>query len=280
VKVAIDELGRGGPERAALDRAVRRVTGRTLDQALRDFQVWSLLTGPRDDHRHFSFASRLGGPSFTSTVEALPALSVQADPELAPMGFAAVLLKPGERSGGMNVRFEGDLTTRWAADLLLIRDNGTMHLAPLSLDADQAAELTVPLQGVAEAVLLVRNHDADAKAWGRYTWGARLVPGYPVEFGELKAEPAGDAGMRVSWQTEGEREVLGFNVLRFRGEAGPAIRINPVWIPPIGGGEAQAAYSFLDTTAEPGITYRYRVEAVTPEGLTSRSELVPPSSAH
>jgi hypothetical protein len=279
VKIAAEELGRGGSDQTALDRALRRVTGDALDQALRDYQIWSLLVGSRDDGRHFSFASKLPAPEFASTVESLPALSVQADPEIGPMGSAVTLIRPGEHAGGISVRFEGDLTARWAADVLLVRTDGGMHRVPIALDADDAGDLTVPLQDVREVLLLVRNLDPEGHAARRYTWGAQFEPGYPVEIGALRAEPSRDGGVLVSWDTGRERGLLGFNVLRSRGENGPASRVNPVWIPAVGDTVAPAAYAFLDASAEKGIAYRYRVEAVTPEGLTSRSDTVAVSPA-
>lgn len=123
VKLAVEELGHGGSDQAALDRALRRATGDTIDAALRDYQVWSLLVGPRDDGRHFPFASRLPGPVFASSSDALPALSIQSDPEVGPMGQAAVLLRSNETSGGLTLRFEGDLAARWAADLVVVRND-------------------------------------------------------------------------------------------------------------------------------------------------------------
>jgi hypothetical protein len=275
VKLAVEELGRGGSDQAALDRAMRRATGDTLDAALREFQVWSLLVGPRADGRHFSFATRLPGPMFAASVDSLPALSIQSDPEIGPMGSASVQMRPGERSGGLTIRFEGDLAARWAADLLLVLDDGGLHRVPLILDADDAGEMSVPLQDVREVLLLVRNLDGEGRPARRYSWAAHFEPGFPTEFGGLHAESAGgDRGAFVSWETSSESGLLGFNVLRARSDGGEAIRVNPVWIPSLGESNGPASYSFFDATAEPGIAYRYHVQAVTLEGLASRSEAV------
>ena len=280
VKLALEELARGDSQQAALDRAIRRSTGDSLDAALREFQLWSLLVGPRDDHRHFSFASKLPAPSFAAAAEALPALSIQADPEIGPMGCATVRIDPVESAGGLSVRFEGDLTSRWAADLLLTRTDGTLHRVPIQLGPEQSGELTIPLQGVGEGWLLVRNLDPEGRPARRYSWSARFEPGYPAEVEALRAEAAGPrAGAIVSWETDGEHGVFGFNVLRSIADGGESTRVNPVWIPAVGDTAAPAAYSFYDATAVPGIAYRYRIEAVTPEGLASRSESVTLSPA-
>ena len=275
VKLAVEELGDGGAPDAALDRALRRAGADTLDAAFRDFQLWSLLVGPRDDKRHFSFASRMPPPTFAAVADALPALSVQADPAIAPLGGAAILLRPGERTGGLSVRFEGDLTARWAADLLLVRPDGAMQRVPFVLDPDDAGDLTVPLQDVREAVLLVRNLDPAGHAARTYTWAAHYTPGFPVEMAGLRAAAAAASGGRVvSWETFRETGVIGFNVLRSAADGGAASRVNPVWIPAVGDPANGADYSFLDPGAEAGGAYRYRIEAITAEGLQSRSDWI------
>jgi hypothetical protein len=275
VKLAVEELGRGGSDQAALDRAMRRATGDTLDAALREYQVWSLLVGSRADGRHFSFARQLPGPTFAASLDSLPALSIQSDPEIGPMGSALVQMRPGERNGGLTIRFEGDLAARWAADLLLVLDDGELHRVPLPLDADDAGEISVPLQDVREVLMLVRNLDGEGRPARRYSWAAHFEPGFPTEFGTLRADPAGvDGGALVSWETSSERGLLGFNVLRARSDRGDSVRVNPVWIPSLGESGSPASYSFFDATAEPGVAYRYRIQAVTLEGLASRSEAV------
>jgi len=276
VKLAVEELGRGGSDQASLDRAMRRATGDTIEAALRDYQLWSLLVGPRDDGRHFSFAARLPGPVFAASAEALPALSIQSDPEVGPMGQAAVLLRSTEPTGGLTVRFEGDMAARWAADLLLVRNDGTLHRVPLALDAEDAGALSVPLQDVREVLLLVRNLDAEGRPARRYSWAAHFEPGFPAEFGALRAESAGpDGGALVSFETSAEQGLLGFNVLRVRSGDGEPSRVNPVWIPSMGESSGPASYSFFDATAAVGVSYRYFVEAVTLLGLKSQSEAVP-----
>jgi hypothetical protein len=189
------------------------------------------------------------------------------------MGSAAVLLRPGELGGGVTVRFEGDLSARWAADLLLVHDDGALRRLPLALDAEDAGELSVPLQDVRELLLLVRNLDAEGRPARRYSWAAHFEPGFPAEFGGVHAESAGPrGGAMVAWETLAEQGLLGFNVLRARSDRGDSMRVNPVWIPSVGESSGPASYSFFDATAAPGVAYRYRVEAVTLLGLKSRSE--------
>ena len=176
---------------------MRRATG-DLDAALRACLRRYAASGPRADGRHFSFATRLPGPTFAASLDSLPALSIQSDPEIGPMGSAAVQMRPDDRSGGLTIRFEGDLAARWAADLLLVLDDGELHRVPLILDADDAGEMSVPLQDVREVLLLVRNLDGEGRPARRYSWAAHFEPGFPTEFGALRAEPAGEDGAFVS----------------------------------------------------------------------------------
>ena len=273
VKLAVEELGRGGSDQAALDRATRRATGDPLDAALRNYHVWSILVGPRDDHRHFAFAGHLPAQAVAATADAFPVLSVQTEPEIGPMGQAAILLHPDEVGGGMTIRFEGDLAARWAADVLIVHTGGELRRVGMTLDGEDSGEISIPLQDVREMLLLVRNLDSEGHPARRYTWGAQVDARFPTEFGSVRAEAAqGGNGALVSWETTTERGLLGFNVLRSAADRTESTRVNPVWIPAVGETSGPAAYSFFDAGTEPGVSYRYRIEAVTLEGLASRSD--------
>lgn len=257
----------------ALDGGLRRATGQDLDTAFRDFQLWVLLTGRRDDGRHLSVAGRFGDPGFAATSDWLPAISVHSDPPIADLGSTAIRIAPDRKSGGMTVRFEGGEGTAWAADVLLVRADGTKHRVPLALSADGRGEVALPLDDLAEAILLVRNVGRTAGPARPYTWSAHAEPGYPYDLASLRADamtgPAG--GVLVSWETDSEHRLVGFNVVRTPVAGGISRTINPVWVPAIGDLGTATAYQFLDGTAEPGRAYRYRIEGITLEGLNSRS---------
>ena len=275
VKLAVEELGGGGSDQAALDRALRRATGSSIESALRDFQLWSLLVGSRVDGKHFNFASRLPNPPFAATADAIPAMSVQGDPPVGPMGQTAVLIRPDELGGGMALRFEGDMSSLWGADVLVVREDGAMQRVPFAIDAEQSGELPLPLNAVSEVILLIRNLDPEGRPARRYSWAASFERGFPAEFASLHAQAASaDGGVLVSWETAGERRLLGFNVLRSRSDRDASTRVNPVWIPAVGASSEPAAYSFFDAGALPGVSYRYHIEAVTLDGLLSRSDAV------
>lgn len=274
VKTTIEELAAGGPIGAALDRGVRRGGGEDLASAFRNFHLWSVLTGPRADRRHFGFAPLLAAPRFSSTFQGLPALAIQPDPPVEPLGAVHSLLVPEEETGGLVVRFEGETPGGWQADLLLVLDDGQRRRVGLEIGPDGRGKLVVPLDGLAEAILLVRNLD-ESGGPRRYSWAADRDAGYPFELASFEAIPLeGARGVLLRWETSSEAGLVGFNLMRAEGSATEEVRINPVWIPAFGSPTTPAFYQFLDETARPGVSYRYRVEGVTLEGLSSHSDPV------
>lgn len=274
VRATIEELAAGGPAAAALDRGARRGGGASLESAFRDFHLWSVLTGGRDDGRHFPFASRLAPPAFASVFEGLPCLAVQPEPALEPLGAVQALVVSEEERGGLTLRFEGETPGTWDADLLLVMDSGQLRRVPVEIGPDGRGRLTVPLDGLAEALLLVRNLD-ESGGPRRYSWSADRAAGYPFEIASLDASPLENGeGVLLRWETASESGLVGFNVRRILEGGSEERRINPVWIPAFGNLSSPAFYQFVDATAEPGFSYRYRIEGVTSEGLSSFSDPV------
>jgi len=273
VRLTLQELAASPADPAgALDRALRRAAGVAWTTAFREFQVWSALVGRRDDGRHFSFAAAIDGPRDAASAEGLPALSVQSDPPVAPLGAATVRLVPGETGGGLSVRFEGETGGSWEADLLVHFDDGRRHLVPLALDEDGSGEITLPLAGIDDVLLLVRNLARQGEPARRYTWSAYRERGYPFELQSFEVTQDGTGERRITWETAGERDLVGFDVLRIRVGGRESVRINPVWIPSLGAPEENAAYTFDDPSADPTAVYVYRIEGITSTGLVSPSE--------
>jgi len=274
VRMTVEELARGGDTAAALERGVRRVSTLRLRQAYADFQLWSLFTGERDDSRHLRGAGRLATPRFTSEAFGLPALSIRRDPAVAPWGGSRIRLFDGTgESGGLRVGFEGDFSAQWEADLVLTSVAGAIHRIPLAL-SEGRVETTVPLDGLAEAVLLVRRVDAgDAVARG-YSYSAHREKGYPFELAEASVESVDGLGLLVQWETTHEHRLIGFNVLRARVDGGFRVQVNPVWIPALGATDRGVGYRFLDAEATPGVRYEYTIQAITELGLTSHSDSI------
>jgi hypothetical protein len=256
---------------SALDRALGRVSDDDLATAFREFHLWSVLVGPRADRYHFPFAEMLAPPRWVSTAEGLPALSVQADPAVAAWGATQIRLVPGRTDGGLGVRFEGEFHASWEVDLLLVDNGGTIRRLALELTPEGWGEATVPLQDVQEALLLVRNVGREDGGSHRYTYAAHRESGYPLEIASLRASEQGGA-VDLSWDTLSERALIGFNVLRSRESGGAETVVNPVWIPAVGDRDETTSYQFMDRGTEPGVSYVYRIQAITGDGFTSLSE--------
>jgi hypothetical protein len=170
----------------------------------------------------------------------MPELSVQADPPVAGLGLASVYIRPGETRGG----------------------------------------ITVPLDGLEEALLLVRNVSIDDDRPLRYTWSVHRERDFPYSLGALEATFGREnPGVLVSWETLSEIRLLGFNIVRTDEESDETVRVNPVWVPAVGDRSAPMSYQFLDVTAAPDGRYLYRLEGITHEGLTSVSDPVAPIPA-
>ena len=124
-----------------------------------------------------------------------------------------------------------------------------------------------------EVILLVRNLDHDSTVADHYTWTAHRNAAYPFELTTLDLEPVDGPGgdVLVAWETETEQRLVGFNIFRTPLSGGPAVRVNPIRVPAVGDLSTASSYQYLDTTAETGVTYVYRLEGVTRDGLTNRS---------
>jgi hypothetical protein len=276
VPAVMTELATNAPVAVALDRAVRKISGMGLEPAFREFHLWSVLVGERDDRRHFSFGSRLTAPAFASVSHGMPTFSVRDDPAVAPLGAISLMVRPESNEGGATVMFEGDVSGRWEVDLLLDHRGGALHRVPLQLSPEGRGEITVPLDGLGEIVLLVRNLAIQDDTPRPFTWAVHRERAFPFELGSLQAT-AGEktSGVLVSWDTLSERRLVGFNVVRTRDDSDEVARVNPIWVPAVGDAATPISYMFIDLSAEPGVPYRYHVEGITTEGLTSRSEPVP-----
>jgi hypothetical protein len=270
---AIEELAVDASQPAAMDRALRGTTPDGLASAFREFHLWTLLLGDRADRFHFSFASALAPPTFASTAVGFPSLSVQADPALASWGAAQVRLDPEDARGGMKVHFEGEFPGLWQADLLLVGKDGSKRRLAFEIPAEGRGSTTIPVDDVAEGILLLRNLAGDEVPPRRYTYAVEGDRQYPFEIVSLEATPV-ELGITLNWETAVEQDLVGFNVLRVREAGGTTVSVNPVWIPALGDGTSATAYHYMDSTAEPGVAYVYRIQGITRKGLTRLSDPV------
>ena len=269
----VGALQTDGVEDSAIDRALSAHAG-GLASAFREFHLWSLFVGQRDDGEHFSFADQVETTRFDSEALGLPTLSLQSNPPLAPWGAAQIRLEPNERRGGLGLFVEGGFPGEWSADLLLLRGDGVKQRLRLPLQEGRG-DLRVPLQDIEQAWLLIRRLGDVPAEQLTYTFAAHHERRYPVEYGAISVGPAG-AGVRgnqIAWETLLESDLLGFQVQRTHGDA-PFSPISTVWIPAVGDGERTTGYVYVDREALPDRVYRYRLQVLTRHGLLVESPVV------
>ena len=272
VRTVVDELALRADPAAAFERAVRAATGSGLDETLREFHLWSVLTAERATGHHFPYAARLAAPVAASSHEGLPALSIHSDAPVPAGGSAQIRLYPEASRGGLELRFEGELGTRWQADLLLFDRAGRIHRLPVEL-ADGDGGETVTVEGIVEVLVLVRNLGGDDATPRTYTYTAHLDAGYPCEFTRRSVDRLdGDGGRLVTWDTASERDLVGFDILRTRVGSDRDVKVNPVRIPALGEPDFPTSYSFVDRNALRGAAYEYKVQAVTRDGLKTTTD--------
>jgi hypothetical protein len=87
-----------------------------------------------------------------------------------------------------------------------------------------------------------------------------------VTLAAFTATPQAGA-IRLDWEMASELDNLGFNVLRSESLEGERVQLNAAFIPSQNpGSPVGAAYSWLDETAVPGVTYHYWLEAMDVHG--------------
>jgi hypothetical protein len=78
------------------------------------------------------------------------------------------------------------------------------------------------------------------------------------------------APVRVEWKTETEINTIGFNLYRGESPDGPFdVKINDQLIPPSDDPLTGKAYTYIDETARPGVTYYYQLQEVEKSGGTN-----------
>jgi hypothetical protein len=99
------------------------------------------------------------------------------------------------------------------------------------------------------------------------------VLGWPtaIEMDSFGAEPQGD-GVRVTWQTATELDLVGFNLYRSSSRGGPRTQVNAKLIASqMPGSAVGAAYSFVDGTVAKGGRYYYWLEELDVHGGTGQN---------
>lgn len=82
----------------------------------------------------------------------------------------------------------------------------------------------------------------------------------------------GSAELTITWTTESELDIIGFNILKSESPDGPFIKINDELIPPADDPNIGGKHSFIDRDVVRGTTYYYRLESIDRQGKPTRSE--------
>jgi hypothetical protein len=78
-----------------------------------------------------------------------------------------------------------------------------------------------------------------------------------------------EGGILVAWETASELNMAAFNVFRSTASDGEYIQLNQEPIPVQGGDTGGAVYQWLDTTAQSGSFYYYKLQIVDRSGGTT-----------
>ena len=82
----------------------------------------------------------------------------------------------------------------------------------------------------------------------------------------------GQPELTITWETESELDIIGFNILRSESIDGPFIKINEELIPPATDPNVGGEHAYIDGDVKNGITYYYILETIDRQGQASKSE--------
>jgi len=256
----------------AMDRVLRRTAGSSLAEEIRVFNIWNIFLGQADDGHHYPFASLMPTPQGDATYETFPTRGTSLSGPVPPLGSALVRMLGDGSQGGLRVRFFGAEPGEWDVSLLVYsagRSGEVRHVA-MEIDGSGRGFVPVPWKGLAAIDLMIQNLAAPAMAPADYYFTIDYDPAVPYDLMALNAEDAGGRAM-LTWSTESEERLAGWNVWRGPGPLGPFSRINRYLVPGAGQPDTPMSYFFVDSSVEPGRKYYYYLEGVTLEGFTETS---------
>ena len=106
----------------------------------------------------------------------------------------------------------------------------------------------------------------------------------PVELSSFTLTRTESGAVVVTWTTESEVDNAGFNLRRSLTRDSGYTLLNPALIAGAGTTGERQTYTFIDTSAKPGVEHYYQIEEVSfggkPETLVTRRLRGPVSPAH
>ncbi|HMA29132.1 MAG TPA: hypothetical protein VKS23_04660 [Thermoanaerobaculia bacterium] len=173
-----------------------------------------------------------------------------------PLGWRRVSLRTEDERAGLEIGLP-DAGTRAGRLLLFYRGDGGFD----SLPVFPGASRVVPAAGTASVEVVL----ADGDGAGEAPFHVRRVPDYPAALASSRAGWT-SGGVELAWETSRHEDLLGWVVER-RDETDGGAALERSTLPATKASENATGYFWLDRDAVPGHRYRYRVLALTEDGL-------------
>jgi hypothetical protein len=174
----------------------------------------------------------------------------------APLGWRRVSLRTEDERAGLEIALP-EAGAHAARLLLLYRGDGGFD----SLPVFPGATRVVPAAGTASIEVVL----ADGDGAGEVPFRVGRVPDYPAALSSSRAGWT-SGGVEIAWETSRHEDLLGWVVER-RDETDGDEALERNTLPATRASETATGYLWLDRDAMPGHRYRYRVLALTEDGL-------------
>ena len=174
----------------------------------------------------------------------------------APLGWRRVSLRTEDERAGLEIELP-EASAHAARLLLFYRGDGCFD----SLPFPPGSARVVPAAGTASVEVVLADGDGASEAPLRVS----RVPDYPAALASSRAGWT-SGGVEIAWETSWHEDLLGWVVERRDETEGDGV-LERNTLPATKASESATGYFWLDREAIPGHRYRYRVLALTEDGL-------------
>lgn len=253
----------------AIDRHLGRSLESSLAEEVRVFHIWNLFLGQADDGGHYRLGNALPTPQGDATFEAFPARGTSLSGPIFPLGSTMLRILGDGSRGGLRITVIGDDIADWDVSLVIYSAErpSDIRFLPLEFDDSGQAYVSFPWKSMAAVDILVQNLSSPDRPAADYAFVVDHDPAVPFDLMNFTVSQTRQ-GAVLTWTTESEDRVAGWNIHRGPGPIGPFTRINTLLVPGAGIPGQEMQYVFIDETARPGHKYYYRIQGVTFEGFT------------